>query len=64
MGSHAWGVQFHPEFSAASLRAYLEGMGPTLAREGRDAAQISAEVRETPEAASVLARFARLALPQ
>jgi GMP synthase (glutamine-hydrolysing) len=64
VGTHAWGVQFHPEFSAESLRAYLAGMGPTLAREGRDAAQISAAVRETPEAASVLARFARLALPQ
>ncbi|MDR7152134.1 GMP synthase (glutamine-hydrolyzing) [Hydrogenophaga palleronii] len=64
MGTRAWGVQFHPEFSGESLRAYLEGLGPTLAREGRDAAQISAAVKDTPEAASVLATFARLAQPQ
>jgi GMP synthase (glutamine-hydrolysing) len=64
VGANAWGVQFHPEFSGESLRAYLEGVGPTLAREGRDAAQISAAVKDTPEAASVLATFARLTLPQ
>ena len=61
VGRNAWGVQFHPEFSAGALRAYLDGMGPTLAREGLDAAQISAELKDTPEAASVLGRFAQLA---
>jgi GMP synthase (glutamine-hydrolysing) len=61
VGPSAWGVQFHPEFSDEALRAYLDGLGPTLAREGRDAAQISAGLKKTPEAASVLPRFARLA---
>lgn len=62
VGDCAWGVQFHPEFSAGALRAYLDGLGDTLAREGRDAVQIRAGLKDTPEAASVLPRFARLAL--
>lgn len=62
VGERAWGVQFHPEFSADALRAYLDGLGDTLAREGLDANRISAELTDTPEAASVLPRFARLAL--
>lgn len=61
VGACAWGVQFHPEFSDEALRAYLDGLGPTLAGEGRDTAQISAGLKKTPEAASVLPRFARLA---
>lgn len=62
IGANAWGVQFHPEFSVEALRAYLDGLGPVLAREGRDAAQLAASLKATPEAASVLARFARLAM--
>jgi GMP synthase (glutamine-hydrolysing) len=62
VGERAWGVQFHPEFSDGALRAYLDGLGPTLAKEGRDAAQITDALRPTPDAASVLPRFARLAL--
>ncbi|HAJ13471.1 MAG TPA: hypothetical protein DCM06_13055 [Comamonadaceae bacterium] len=55
-------MQFHPEFSDEALRAYLEGLGPVLAREGRDAAAIIEGLQPTPDAASVLPRFARLAL--
>lgn len=62
VGECAWGVQFHPEFSHEALGAYLDGLGPVLAREGRDAARIAANLQPTPEAASVLARFARIAL--
>jgi GMP synthase (glutamine-hydrolysing) len=62
VGERAWGVQFHPEFSDAALRAYLDGLGPTLAKEGLDAVQIAAALRPTPDAASVLPRFAELAL--
>lgn len=62
VGPSAWGVQFHPEFSAEALRSYLEGLGPTLAKEGRDARQIEADLKDTPVAASVLPTFAQLAL--
>jgi GMP synthase (glutamine-hydrolysing) len=62
IGEQAWGVQFHPEFSDTALRAYLDGLGDLLADEGLDAAGIAARLQPTPEAASVLPRFARLAL--
>ena len=62
VGDRAWGVQFHPEFSDAALRAYLDGLGPTLAKEGLNAGQIAAALKPTPAAASVLPRFAQLAL--
>jgi GMP synthase (glutamine-hydrolysing) len=62
VGERAWGVQFHPEFSDEALRAYLDGLGPTLAKEGLDAAQITDALQPTPDAASVLPRFAQLAL--
>lgn len=62
VGACAWGVQFHPEFSDQALRAYLEQMAPDVESGGRDAAQIAALLRPTPQAASVLPAFARLAL--
>jgi GMP synthase (glutamine-hydrolysing) len=64
VGRRAWGVQFHPEFSDAALRAYLDGLGPLLADEGLDAAAIAARLQPTPAAASVLPRFARLAVSE
>jgi GMP synthase (glutamine-hydrolysing) len=62
IGSSAWGVQFHPEFSDEVLRFYLAAMGPTLARDGKDAQAMSAAIQPTPLAASLLPKFARLAL--
>ena len=62
VGANAWGVQFHPEFSAEALRAYLDGQVPRLAEVGKDAKAISAALRPTPLAASLLPRFARLAM--
>lgn len=64
VGDRAWGVQFHPEFSDAALRAYLDGLGDLLAREGLDAPAIAERLQATPDAASVLPRFARLALSE
>lgn len=62
VGPCAWGVQFHPEFSVDALRAYLDGLAPGLAEAGHDAAAIAAALRPCPDAASVLPRFARIAL--
>nr|KAJ8743973.1 glutamine amidotransferase [Delftia sp. PS-11] len=52
IGPCAWGVQFHPEFSAQAMQAYLDQM------------QIAAGQRAlpTPEAARVLRAFAGFAL--
>lgn len=60
IGARAWGVQFHPEFDADVMRGYLEGRRAALRDEGLDADRLLAEVRETPEAAALLRRFANL----
>lgn len=60
VGPRAWGVQFHPEFDADVMRGYLEGRRELLRGEGLDADRLLAEVREAPEAASLLRRFAAL----
>lgn len=59
VGVAAWGVQFHPEFSAQAMRAYVDKLAPELREEGHDPAALSAQVVDTPDAASVLRRFAQ-----
>jgi len=61
IGRRAWGVQFHPEFDAAVTREYVEAYRKDLAAGGRDPDSLLDSVRETPEAAAILRRFARLA---
>jgi len=59
-GPCAWGVQFHPEFSADAMRGYIDALEPDLGATGRNPAALRAGVRSTPEAAALLGRFARL----
>ncbi len=61
VGACAWGVQFHPEFSADISRLYIDCTETALRAEGRDIAALRAGIKETPVAASVLPRFARIA---
>ncbi|MBS0430182.1 MAG: glutamine amidotransferase [Proteobacteria bacterium] len=56
IGDRAWGVQFHPEFDDDAMRGYVD----TLAAGRPDAQALRAQVRPTPEAASLLRRFAEL----
>ncbi len=56
----AWGVQFHPEFDADIMRNYLHARRANLEQEGLDTEALLAEVRETPQAWSLLQRFAQL----
>lgn len=56
----AWGVQFHPEFDARIMRAYIAEEANTLREDGFDLARLLARVQETPVSASLLERFARL----
>jgi GMP synthase (glutamine-hydrolysing) len=62
VGEHAWGIQFHPEFDQAHMLAYLEEFSPKLLAAGQDVAAIRRTLADTPEAAGLLAHFARLAL--
>jgi GMP synthase (glutamine-hydrolysing) len=55
---NAWGLQFHPEFAAAVMPAYIEGFREVLEAEGRDPADLVAGLRSTPVSASLLSRFA------
>jgi GMP synthase (glutamine-hydrolysing) len=57
-GPCAWGVQFHPEFSAEAMQGYIRH----LAHEGGVSATAPqpATVQSTPHAASLLGRFATL----
>jgi GMP synthase (glutamine-hydrolysing) len=58
-----WGVQFHPEFDAGVMRAYLDARAEPLTAEGFDLARMHQAVQETPEARTVLRRFAGLLEP-
>ena len=54
---HVWGVQFHPEFEAIAMQRYIEHLQRTLASHG-SALTAPTQLRATPEAASLLPRFA------
>ncbi len=60
MGDSAWGVQFHPEMDADIARAYIQAERDELLEQGQNPEQILADVRETPVAARVLRRFAKI----
>ena len=55
IGAHAWGVQFHPEFSLAAMQGYVQHLAATL-----PAGHTPPMVQETPQACSLLGRFAQL----
>lgn len=57
-GPRQWSVQFHPEFTAPVMRAYLERQRDALAGQGHDPQRLIDEVAPTPEAGSLLTRFA------
>lgn len=56
-GDRAWGVQFHPEFSATHMRGYVQARHVALQREGLCSKTIAGNVRATPQARRVLSRF-------
>lgn len=57
-GACAWGVQFHPEFMPEATRTYLLHQTVALTEQGLDPQRMQTEVQPTPEAASLLSRFA------
>ncbi len=60
LGDRAWGVQFHPEFDTAIMRAYIRTEARALESEGYDVPALLKGVEPTPVAARVLARFAQI----
>ncbi len=51
-------TQFHPEFTARTMRAYLDAREDVLQGEAFDMETLRGGVRETPDAQALLARFA------
>ncbi|WP_431024044.1 glutamine amidotransferase [Halomonas sp. H5] len=59
-GPRQWSLQFHPEFTPAVMRAYLVRQVAALRDQGQDPQALLEAVTATPEAGSLLTRFARL----
>lgn len=57
---NAWGVQFHPEYTADIMRSYITEAARDLASAGANVVDLLAAVVETPHAARVLTNFSRL----
>jgi GMP synthase (glutamine-hydrolysing) len=60
IGRCAWGVQFHPEFSAQTARDYIRIRSETIAAEGLDPDALLAGVRESTDGEQILRRFRSL----
>lgn len=63
VGERAWGVQFHPEFDAATSRAYIAARRDKMRAEGLDPDTLLAGVRDAPGGPRLLRRFAELIRP-
>mgnify|MGYP001822359532 FL=1 len=59
LGDCAWGVQFHPEYTANIMRSYIEAQADVLETTGLDVPGLLCAVTETPIAAKTLRNFAR-----
>jgi GMP synthase (glutamine-hydrolysing) len=62
LGPCAWGVQFHPEYDSRIMRDYILAQADSLAGKGRVPEVLLQALRETPQANSILQKFASLAL--
>ncbi|MBT37202.1 MAG: GMP synthase [Deltaproteobacteria bacterium] len=62
VGERAWGLQFHPEFDADVMQAYLAARREILRSEGIDPERLERRVEESPHGSELLRRFARLAV--
>jgi GMP synthase (glutamine-hydrolysing) len=58
-GPHALSAQFHPEFNAEVMRAYIRRKHADMRREGSDPQQVFSAVAATPVARWLLRQFSR-----
>jgi len=63
-GPRQWSVQFHPEFTAPVMKAYLQRQYEELKSLGQNPEALLQAVADTPEARDLLTTFATLALGQ
>jgi len=57
IGKNAWGVQFHPEFSADIMAAYISEQSASLLGSGHDVNALHEAICTTGEANGLLKRF-------
>ena len=57
IGDCAWGLQFHPEFTAEIMKLYILEQAEKLREAGLDPDKLLDEVSETPEAMRIAGRF-------
>jgi GMP synthase (glutamine-hydrolysing) len=57
---NAWGVQYHPEFSAPVMREYLKRRAEAIREEGQDPEALRSNVTDSDVSNSVLRKFAKL----
>lgn len=62
VGPCAWGVQFHPEFTANIMRFYFFERFESLEEQGLSIKSLFNDVQETPESRAVLDNFITLCL--
>lgn len=60
IGGNMWGVQFHPEFTAAIARAYIHEQQQKLVQDGHDVEQLQNMVQEHTFGNTLLKRFCEL----
>ncbi|MCP4895857.1 MAG: glutamine amidotransferase [bacterium] len=60
IGANAWGLQFHPEFTAKIIRGYLEARREIIIGEGIDVDQLIEETRDTNFGGEILRRFVEI----
>jgi len=58
IGKNAWGVQFHPEFDAQIMRAYIQDNQEILRSESQDPDALAASILDTGCGTGILRRFA------
>ena len=61
LGSNAWGVQFHPEYTGSFIRDYVTAQTDSLTQAGQHVPELLQKIQETPEANGILSTFAQLA---
>jgi GMP synthase (glutamine-hydrolysing) len=62
LGSSAWSLQFHPEFDAEVVRAYIERCSKSLRAEGLDPQSLKRAVKDTPYGEQIMLRFREIVL--
>lgn len=56
----AWGVQFHPEFTAPVMREYITRRADSIRSEGQDPDELKSKVKDSKTSESVLRKFATM----